>query len=75
MSQNEHVSPPLVPNQALYQAEPQPELIVNPARQRGARLYFACFAIPGKQFALCLRCGRIFAGNYATLVACAVISG
>ena len=75
MSKNAHISPRLVPNQALYQAEPQPELIVNSARQRDARPYFACFGIPGKHFALCLRCERIFAGNYATLVACAVISG
>jgi hypothetical protein len=27
MSENGHISPLLVPNQALYQAEPQPELI------------------------------------------------
>jgi hypothetical protein len=27
-----------VPNQALYQAEPQRELIVNPVRQRDARV-------------------------------------
>jgi len=26
MSENGHISPLLVPNQALYQAEPQPEL-------------------------------------------------
>jgi hypothetical protein len=26
MSENGHISPPLVPNQALYQAEPQPEM-------------------------------------------------
>ncbi len=64
-----------VPNQALYQAEPQPELIVNPARQRGARPYFGCFAARGKHFALCLRRARIFAGNDPTLTACAVISG
>jgi hypothetical protein len=75
VSKNGDISLPLVPNQALYQAEPQPELIVNPARQRGARPYFACFATPGKQFALCRNRGRIFAGNNATLVACAVISG
>jgi hypothetical protein len=37
MSENERICPPLVPNQALYQAEPQPELIVNPVRQRGAK--------------------------------------
>jgi hypothetical protein len=52
VSKNGHISSPLVPNQALYQAEPQPELIVNPARQRGARPYFACFATCGKQFTL-----------------------
>jgi hypothetical protein len=33
----------VVPNQALYQAEPQPELIVNPPRQRGARPLFRLF--------------------------------
>jgi hypothetical protein len=38
-----------VPNQALYQAEPQPELIVSPARQRSARPYFAYFETPGKK--------------------------
>ena len=37
------------PNQALYQAEPQPELIVNPARQGDARSYFAYFEAPGKK--------------------------
>jgi hypothetical protein len=30
-------------------------LIANPARQPGARPYLACFATPGKQFALRLR--------------------
>jgi hypothetical protein len=64
-----------VPNQALYQAEPQPELIVNLARQRGARPYFACFATCGKPFMLRRDRGRIFAGNDATVVACAFISG
>jgi hypothetical protein len=37
MSQNERISPPLVPNQALYQDERQHELIVNPVRQRGVK--------------------------------------
>jgi hypothetical protein len=49
VSKNGDISSPLVPNQALHQAEPQPELIVNPARQRAARPYFACFATCGKQ--------------------------
>jgi hypothetical protein len=52
VSQNGLIFPPLVPNQALYQAEPQPELIVNAAHQRGARSYLACFVITGKQFTL-----------------------
>jgi hypothetical protein len=45
-----------VPNQALYQAEPQPELIVSPARQRSARPYFAYFEPPGKKLSQATLC-------------------
>jgi hypothetical protein len=48
--------PAIVPNQALYQAEPQPELIVSPARQRAARPYFACFATRGKKLSQATLC-------------------
>jgi hypothetical protein len=50
MGENGDIFPPLVPNQALYQAEPQPELIAVSHASRGARPYFAYFAASGKRF-------------------------
>jgi hypothetical protein len=51
MSENGHISPPLVPNQALYQAEPQPELLVRfRICQRGVPCYFAHSAAHGKNY-------------------------
>jgi hypothetical protein len=42
---------PLIPNQALYQAEPQPELIrLLPDGFLSAALYFAYFRAHGKRF-------------------------
>jgi hypothetical protein len=38
----------LHPRQALYQAEPQPELVAASRIRRGARLYFAYFGESGK---------------------------
>jgi hypothetical protein len=38
----------LHPRQALYQAEPQPELIASSEIKRGARLYFAYYGRGGK---------------------------
>jgi hypothetical protein len=46
---SEHIRLGIVPNQALYQAEPQPELIANISHaSRGALPYFAYFAASGK---------------------------
>ena len=38
----------LHPRQALYQAEPQPELVAAPSIKRGARFYFAYSGESGK---------------------------
>jgi hypothetical protein len=49
MSENGRISPPLVPNQALYQAEPQPEMEYY-SRVRGrCATYFAYFSADGKE--------------------------
>jgi hypothetical protein len=40
----------LVPNQALYQAEPQPEVDLSTQRASRRGSYFAYFAEDGKEF-------------------------
>jgi hypothetical protein len=41
--------PAIVPNQALYQAEPQPEMDLSTERARRLGSYFAHFAEEGKE--------------------------
>ena len=52
MGENGHIFPPLVPNQALYQAEPQPELIRQACMSDRRAAYFAYFAADSKELAL-----------------------